>query len=143
MAIETFENVLARDGVNVSAIAGLASIYQNTNELDKARDFYLQQAQITPDNPVAHYSVGSLNWMIVFDKTVERPVEELSDLIEEGQQYLDTALALDENYEDAMSYKNLPVSPGRRADRRRSGSRGPGCSGSRSRGKESRNPRDG
>ncbi len=107
MAIETFENVLTRDGVNVSAIAGLASIYQNTNELDKARDFYLQQAQITPDNPVANYSVGSLNWMIVFDKTIERPVEELSNLIEEGQQYLDKALALDENYEDAMSYKNL------------------------------------
>ena len=107
MAIETFESVLGRDSTNVSALAGLASIYQNTNDLDKARDYYLQQARITPDNPVANYSVGSLNWMIVFDKTVERPVEELNNLIEEGQQYLDKALALDENYEDAMSYKNL------------------------------------
>jgi tetratricopeptide (TPR) repeat protein len=107
MAIATFENVLSRDSVNTSAIAGLASIYQNTNQLDKAREHYLQQAGILPDDAVANYSVGSLNWMIVFDKTIERPIEELSNLIEEGQQYLDKALALNENYEDAMSYKNL------------------------------------
>lgn len=45
--------------------------------------------------------------MIVFDKTVERSQEELTNLIEEGQQALDQALVLDPEYEDAMTYKNL------------------------------------
>src|SRR5215467_16241288 len=31
LAIQTFDNVLKRDASNVNAIAGLASIYQNTN----------------------------------------------------------------------------------------------------------------
>ena len=107
LAIETFENVLSRDPTATTAMAGLASIYQNTNDLDRAREYYLMQADVDSENPVAHYSVGSLDWMIVFDKTVERLPEELTDLIEEGQQALDRALVLNAEYEDAMTYKNL------------------------------------
>jgi len=107
LAIEKFEGVLTRDPENTTAMAGLANIYQNTNNLDRARDYYIMQAEIAADSAVAQYSVGSLNWMIVFDKTVEREPEELSNLIEEGQQALDRALSLNEEYEDAMTYKNL------------------------------------
>ena len=107
LAIQTFEGVLSRDPTATTAMAGLASIYQNTNDLDTAREYYLMQAEVDSGNPVAHYSVGSLNWMIVFDKTVERSPEELTDLIEEGQQALDRALELNDEYEDAMTYKNL------------------------------------
>ena len=111
LAIENFNASSSRrprrDGENTTAMAGLANIYQNTNNLDRARDYYIMQAEIAPDDAVAQYSVGSLNWMIVFDKTVEREPEELSNLIEEGQQALDRALSLDEEYEDAMTYKNL------------------------------------
>lgn len=107
LAIDTFESVLERDPTATTAMAGLASIYQNTNDLDTAREYYLLQASVDAENPVSHYSIGSLNWMIVFDKTVERSPEELTDLIEEGQQALDRALELNEEYEDAMTYKNL------------------------------------
>ena len=107
MAIQTFQSVLEKEPENTTAIAGLASIYQNMNRLGLARENYLRQTEIVPDDPVAHYSVGSLNWMIVFDKTIEETPEELAALIEEGQQHLDRALELRDNYEDAMSYKNL------------------------------------
>lgn len=107
MAIQTFESVLQRDPNNTTAMAGLASIYQNTNQIDLARASYVRQAEIAPDDPVAHYSVGSVNWMMVFNKTVERDPEEIASLIEEGQMHLDRALELRGNYEDAMSYKNL------------------------------------
>ena len=107
MAVQTFQSVLGKEPENTIAISGLASIYQNMNQLDLARENYLRQTEIAPDDPVAHYSVGSLNWMIVFDKTTEETPEELAALIEEGQQHLDRALELRENYEDAMSYKNL------------------------------------
>src|SRR5262249_37435608 len=39
MAIQTFQNVLNRDPNNVNAIAGLASLYQNLQQLQKAHDF--------------------------------------------------------------------------------------------------------
>ena len=107
MAIKTFEQVLSREPQNVTAIGGLASIYQNTNDLQKARQFYLKDAELAPDDPVPHYAVGSVDWIIVFDKANPRPVEEQAMLIEEGLQHLDRALTLNKDYEDAMSYKNL------------------------------------
>src|SRR6516162_5322296 len=36
LAIQTFEDVLKHDSGNVNAVAGLASIYQNTQDLQKA-----------------------------------------------------------------------------------------------------------
>ncbi len=128
LALETFESVLQKDSTNTTAIAGLASIYQNTNRLDLARESYILQAEIAPDDPVAHYSVGSVNWMIVFSELPRLAAasaaaddaedseevdpdaittEDIASLIEEGQMHLDRALELRDTYEDAMSYKNL------------------------------------
>ena len=132
MAVDTFQSVLQKEPNNSTAVAGMASIYQNTNRLDLARESYLRQADISPDDPVAHYSIGSVNWLIAFTEIprlkvamvaedgesddaedigeavdVAAMTQEISSLIEEGQSHLDTALTLRENYEDAMSYKNL------------------------------------
>ena len=131
LAIETFESVLTKDPDNSSAIAGLASIYQNTGDLAQAHEFYLRQAELSPDDPVAHYSVGSINWFLISDKAPQLALldnlvaegdeetaeasavqaqalrDEMAALIEEGQTYLDDALRLRDTYEDAMSYKNL------------------------------------
>jgi len=107
MAIATFQKILQRESNNPSAIAGLASIYQNTGQLQKAREFYLKNAQINPTDPVPFYSVGSVDWMIVYDKAAPPPPEEQLQLVNEGLEYLDKALALNQDYEDAMAYKNL------------------------------------
>lgn len=112
MAIQTFENVLKRDSNNVNAIAGLASIYQNlgqtdTRNLQRAHDYYMKYATLDSNNPVPFYAIGSLDWLIVYDKNNPPPVEEQAKLIDEGLQNLDKALGLNPDYDEAMTYKNL------------------------------------
>ena len=107
LAISTFENVLKREPENVSAFAGLASVFQSTYQFDKAREFYLKNALLDPTNPTPFYAVGSVNWIIVTNKNGPPPPEEQLRLIEEGQQNLDKALQLNPEYDDAMTYKNL------------------------------------
>jgi Tfp pilus assembly protein PilF len=107
LAMQTFDNVLKRDPNNVNAIAGLASIYQNTNDVQKAHEYYMKYAQLDSSNPIPYYAIGSLDWIIVYDKNNPPPEEEQSKLIDEGLANLDKALSLNPDYEDAMTYKNL------------------------------------
>jgi tetratricopeptide (TPR) repeat protein len=107
LAIQTFEDVLKHDSTNVNAVAGLASIYQNTQDLQKAHEYYMKYAQLDPTNKVPYYAIGSLDWIIVYDKNNPPPAEEQGKLIDEGLANLDKSLALDQDYEDAMTYKNL------------------------------------
>src|SRR5262249_13065633 len=81
MAIQTFENVLKRDSNSVNAIAGLASIYQNlgqtdTKNLRRAHDYYMKYAQLESTNPVPYYAIGSLDWLMVYDKNNPPPSDE-------------------------------------------------------------------
>jgi tetratricopeptide (TPR) repeat protein len=107
LAIQTFEDVLKRDPTNVNAVAGLASIYQNTQDLQKSHEYYMRYAQLDPTNKVPYYAIGSLDWIIVYDKNNPPPAEDQGKLIDEGLASLDKSLALDQDYEDAMTYKNL------------------------------------
>jgi len=107
LAVQTFEDVLKHDGTNVSAVAGLASIYQNTNDYKKAHEYYVKYAQLDPNNPVPYYAIGSLDWIIVFDKNNTDSKEDQLKTIDEGLSNLDKSLALNPEYEDAMTYKNL------------------------------------
>jgi tetratricopeptide (TPR) repeat protein len=106
-ALESFKRVLRRDPDNVNAVLGLASIYKNTNDFQNARDNYLRASTLDPQNPVPFYALATLDWTMVDDKTNPLPFGEQSRLIEEGLENLDTALALNPQYEDAMTYKNL------------------------------------
>ena len=48
-----------------------------------------------------------MDWIIVYDKNNPPPEEEQGKLIDEGLANLDKALALNPDYDDAMTYKNL------------------------------------
>ena len=82
-------------------------MYQNTNRLQEAREYYMKNAQLSPGDPVPFYAVGSVDWIIVYNKNNPPPEEEQMKLVDEGLNFLDKALALNKDYEDAMSYKNL------------------------------------
>jgi len=112
LAIQTFEDVLKRDPNNVNAVAGLASIYQNlgqadTKYLEKSHDYYLKYAQLDSANPIPFYAIGSLDWLRVYDKNNTLSPEEQIHVIDEGLANIDKSLALNPDYDDAMTYKNL------------------------------------
>jgi tetratricopeptide (TPR) repeat protein len=106
-AIKIFEQVLAKDSNNTSAVAGLAGMYQSLGEYRKAKEYYMKQTQIDPENPVPYYAIGSTDWILVYDKQNPLPEEEKAPLVAEGLQYVEKALEKDPNYDDAMAYKNL------------------------------------
>jgi len=105
-AIASFEHVLTKEPDNLPALNGLASIYQDTNQLQKARELYLKETQLDSQNPTSFYAVGSVDWLILQLKP-SPPAEEQSQLIQEGLQNLSRALTLNPDYEDAMAYTNL------------------------------------
>ena len=106
-AIESFKHVLSKDPNNENATLGLAGLYQNSNQFQEARETYLTASKLDPQNPIPFYSVGSIDWILVYDKNNPLPFGQQSLLIEEGLANLDSALALSPQYEEAMTYKNL------------------------------------
>src|SRR5262249_44628530 len=88
-AIETFQKVLEKDPNNVHAVEGLAYIYQNSNQLQKAREYYLKHTQLDPKNPTPFYAVGSVNWLILQTKATLPPEDEQNRLIDEGLKNID------------------------------------------------------
>lgn len=106
-AIESFKRVLRADPNSITALSGLASIYQNANHLQEARETYLTASKVDPQNPVTFYALGAIDWILVYNKNSPLPFGQQSLLIEEGLTNLDSALALNPQYEDAMTYKNL------------------------------------
>ena len=107
LAIETFQKVLDKDPKNPTALAGMASIYQNNDQYDKAREAYMKNAEVDPTNHIPFYAVGSVDWIIVHNTESKLSAEEKGTLIEEGMQYLDKAMKINPNYEDTLWYQNL------------------------------------
>jgi len=67
----------------------------------------MKNAELDSTNAVPFYAVGSVDWIMVYNKNNPLPEEEQAKLVEEGLSYLDKALAKNPDYEDAMTYKNL------------------------------------
>jgi beta-lactamase regulating signal transducer with metallopeptidase domain len=107
LAIQSYQSYLDKTPTDKNAWAGLAVIYQNSAQFDKARDAYLRNAQADPENPVPRFAVGAVDWILVHNGVSTLSVGERTALISEGLQYLDKALAINPDYEDAMWYENL------------------------------------
>lgn len=107
MAIKTFEGVLEKDPKNVSAVAGLAGLYQGLKNFEKSREYYKKQTEIDPNNAVPYYAIASTDWLV--QRVPGQPVTDEQKIVyvEEGLQYVDMALEKDPNYQEAMAYKNL------------------------------------
>ena len=118
LAVETFQKVLAKDPANKTAMAGIASIYQNNAQYDKAREAYIKNAEVDPQNHIPFYAVGSVDWLIVHNTESKLSPEEKSKMIEEGMQYLDKAMVLNPDYEDTLWYENLLLREKAELDRR-------------------------
>jgi tetratricopeptide (TPR) repeat protein len=128
-AHDEFQKVLEQNPNDTVAIASIASLMYHQKKLDEAEKWYLRLSQVDPKNKEALYSMGNIIWAKCYPKTGSaratmgmKPEDpgplkdkkvreelrtELMPRIEQGLQYLDKALQLDPEYDDAMGFVNL------------------------------------
>ena len=106
-AIEAFQSILNEDPNDLPSIKGVAGIYLQMSEFEKAKEFYLKNCELEPENPDPFYSVGNVNWTLTFDKMEPKNPAERLELIAEGLEHLEKALIIDQNYFNAHFYINL------------------------------------
>lgn len=126
-AISEYENVLKQDPKNISSIKGIAFLYLNMKNWDKAKEYYKKAIAVDPNDPEAYYSVAVIDWTQSYKQRMDErskigvgPTEQLKDkkvcaklreanltLIDEGKEMLEKALKIRPDYDDAMAYLNL------------------------------------
>jgi beta-lactamase regulating signal transducer with metallopeptidase domain len=127
-ARQQYQAVLARDPRNKQAVAGMTALAIDGKQFREAREWAEKLAGVDPNDKTAWYTMGLLDWAIVFPEyqrakqaTGGKPEEyripdanvrkNLRDqylpLIKDGKQMLSKALELDPQYDQAMAYLNL------------------------------------
>ena len=106
-AINAYQDVLTKDPTNVGSVKGIAGIYFNMRNFEKAKEYYVKTAQLEPNNPEPFYSIGNVNWVLCYDRQHPLPTEKKKELIEEGLTSLKKAVEIDPNYYNAYFYINL------------------------------------
>lgn len=126
-ALEEYAIVLRNDPNNKSAVKGIAFLNMQLKRFDQARNSYARAAEIDPLDPESFYSVGVIDWSIVYRDVTEtkirlklKPEQTLisspacADLravhlqdVENGITALTHAIDLRRDYSDAMTYVNL------------------------------------
>lgn len=130
MAISEFHAVLDKDPSNVNAMAQIASLYYNMSELDKSKAWNQKVLATDPKNAQAAYTIGVIDWTRAYNnattalksvnltdkgngdpklpkKQCESLKQQNQDFVSDGLNYLQKALDINPNYDDAMSYLNL------------------------------------
>jgi tetratricopeptide (TPR) repeat protein len=126
-ALEEYGLVLRNDPNNKSVVKGIAFLNMQLKRFDEARNSYALAAKIDPSDPESFYSIGVIDWSIVYRDMTEtktrlklKPEQTLisspacPDLraghlvdVENGITMLTHAIDLRKNYHDAMAYLNL------------------------------------
>jgi len=130
-AESTFKDVLKDDPKNATAIAYLASLYFSEKHWDDAKIWYDKLTAVDPKSAIGYYSKGVIAWTQWYpadgtaraelgmkiedpgpikDKKVREELKaKYSDIIEDGIKSLNSALQVDPEYDDAMTYENLLI----------------------------------
>lgn len=128
LAIQNFQKVLDQDPKNVNALKGIASLYLNTQQFDKAKEYQNKVLAVDPTDASAQYTIGVIDWTIAYKSAIPvrqsfglqdngAPIkdkkacsalaEKNGPIIQEGLDALNKAVQLRPNYDDAMAYINL------------------------------------
>lgn len=128
MAIQNFQKVLDQDPNNINALKGIASLYLNTEQFDKAKEYQNKVLAIDPSDATAEYTIGVIDWTIAYKNAIPvrqsfglhdngDPIkdkkacaalaEKNGPIIQQGLDALNKAVQLRPNYDDAMAYINL------------------------------------
>ncbi len=131
-AMDLFHAQLEKDPNNVTALKQIASIERNTGHPDEAKEYEKKVIALAPTEAEAYYTVGVVDWVAAYKNANETlhaenpPMNDKSDgnvklskagcaklvelntpLVAEGNQYLQKAVDLNPNYEEAMTYLSL------------------------------------
>jgi tetratricopeptide (TPR) repeat protein len=129
-AIDMFQEVLNKDPHDINSMKQIAGIDFSIKKLDEARDWQKKVLAEDPKDPEAAYTVGVIDWMQAHQNTlnalqatginddgegnakapknVMEPLKAKNGpLVEEALQYLNQAVEIRPNYDDAMAYLNL------------------------------------
>lgn len=129
-AIEEYQKVLVNDPNSVNSLKGIAFLYMQMKDFDKARTFYKNAIKVDPADPEIYYSVGVIDWsqaykdaadlkaangMKVDDELKGKGSQKWCDqlktkdgaAVDEGMTMLQTAIDKRQDYDDAMAYMNL------------------------------------
>jgi tetratricopeptide (TPR) repeat protein len=129
-ALDGFNEALAADPNNADNLRQLASIHRNIMQFDQSRADELKVIQLDPKDAEANYAVGVIDFQKADKNAVDilkankitddlkgntkippKVCQDLAQrngsLLSSAQQYLDRAVEINPNYDDAMSYLNL------------------------------------
>jgi tetratricopeptide (TPR) repeat protein len=128
LAIQNFQDVLQSDPKNINALKGIAALYLNIQNFDKAKEYQNKVLAVDPTDAAAEYTIGVIDWTIAYknaipvrqsfglhdngdpikdQKACTALAEKNGPVIQEGLDALMKATQLRPNYDDAMAYINL------------------------------------
>ncbi len=130
LAIQQFQQVLDKDPKDISSLKGIAGLYFQTDKFDDAKQWQQKVLAVDPQDAEAAYTIGVIDWGVAHKNAVQalsgvgmqdagdgnpkmpKPVcqkllEQNTPIVNEGLQYLQKALDIRPNYDDAMAYMNL------------------------------------
>jgi tetratricopeptide (TPR) repeat protein len=129
-ALDGFNEVLAKDPNDLTALKQIASINRNIRKLDEAKAYEKKVIALDPNDAEAYYTVGVVDWMQSYKNAVailaadgltddgngnvkkskgacQKIKDANTELVQEGLQYLNKAVDINPTYDDAMTYLNL------------------------------------
>jgi tetratricopeptide (TPR) repeat protein len=129
-ALDGFNQVLAKDPNDLTALKQVASIDRNIKKLDEAKVYEKKVIALAPDDAEAYYTVGVVDWMQSYKNAItilaadgltddgngnvkksKAACQKLKDantaLVDEGLEYLNKAVTINKTYDEAMQYLNL------------------------------------
>ena len=129
-AIDGFQQVLAKDPNDVTALKQIASIDRNINKREEAKEYEKKVIALTPNDAEAYYTIGVVDWMQEYETArkilakdgltddgqgnVKKTKPACADmatansaLVQDGITNLSKAIEINPTYDDAMAYLNL------------------------------------
>jgi len=130
LAINGYQEVLAKDPADVRSLKGIASLYYSIDRFDEAKQWQQKVLAADPQDAEAAYTIGVIDYGRARRNSVQvlaangltddgagnpklpkaacqQIAQQNGPLIDEGFKYLQQAVQVRPNYEDAMAYLNL------------------------------------
>ncbi|HEX6850394.1 MAG TPA: hypothetical protein VF139_03240 [Candidatus Polarisedimenticolaceae bacterium] len=106
-AIAFLEQELAKKPDNKELISQLAGMYQKKGDVQNWLLYLDKRAQLEPDNKEAWYSIAVACWARSYHGGATVSQDEREQVVARGLAAADKALAIEKEYLDAITYKNL------------------------------------